>query len=127
MRLALAGHAGGRERVGVGAHQHPRGAADLVDVLLAHRRDQDARRPAVGDQEVADGVQRIDASAPRDLAERAARVLGLVRRDGDTHDVPRRDAPEVGEAFARQVRADPRARLGPAEPLETEVAGKPAI
>src|SRR5881296_2217702 len=40
--------------------------------LLAHRRDEDARRTAVGDEDVTDGVERVDASAPRDLGEGAA-------------------------------------------------------
>ena len=41
-----------------------------MHVLLVHRRYQDPCRPAVGDEEITDGIEGIDAPAAREIARR---------------------------------------------------------
>src|SRR5205814_3623372 len=113
------------ERVGVRADGHPRRAADRVDVLVAHRGDEDAGLAAVGDDEVAHGVEGIDAATTGDRAERATGLVGQIRRHGHTHDVPRRNPAEVVEAIAGDVGAQTLAHVGATQALEHR--GNPTV
>ena len=80
--------------------------------------------PAIGDQEVADGVQRIDAPSPRDLAQRAARILeagaARSRRAPTSQDGMRPKLVRPSRAMSARIRARVSAR-----PSRSSMAGTP--
>ena len=73
---------------------------------------------AVGDDDVAHGVEGIDPPPSGERPEVEAGVCRVRRRPGNAHDVPRRDPSEVVEAVTREVVADTFANRRMSQPLE---------
>src|SRR5712692_10279092 len=95
VRLALPGDAIGRQRGAIRAHQHCRRTDDLLDVGLIHAGDEDARVATISNEVVADRVQGVATTLTRHVAHSTPSVLRLVRRDGDTYRIPRRNPTKI--------------------------------
>ena len=111
MGLALAGDAIGRHAGPVGADQGGRVGGDGADVGFRHRSHHDAGGALVGDDDVADRVERIAAPLARDLLDGSAGLGGATRRDGDADVGPGVDLAEVVEADFGDFLADARADI----------------
>ena len=83
MRLALAGDAIGRHAGPVGADQDGRVGGDGADVGFRHRPHHDAGGTLVGDDDVADRVERIAAPLGRDLLNQGLTIGPVAPLNGD--------------------------------------------
>ena len=111
MRNALAGDAIIGDAIAVGADQGKGRTDHVAHVVLGNRDHQHPGRTAILDQIVADHVDRIGAALARQFGDAAARVLRQMRRYRNPNAIPVRNTAPVVEAIARDLGADPRARL----------------
>src|SRR6185295_9823298 len=97
MRLALAGDAIRRHAGPVGADQGGRVGGDGADVGFRHRPHQDAGGTLVGDDDVADRVERIAAPLARDLLDGSALTI-MAKRVMRTESAAPPDLAKITEA-----------------------------
>ena len=79
MRHALPHHPVIGDAIAVGADQRLRRADDRADVVLRYRGDQHAGRTVVGDQVIAELLDRIDAALGGERSDCSARGLRQFR------------------------------------------------
>src|SRR5215475_8549756 len=91
----LPGDAIGRQRGAIRAYEHRRRTHDLLDIGLIHASDENTGVATVGDEIVAHSIQGVAATVTRHVTHATPSVLRLVRRDGDTDGVPRRDTTKI--------------------------------
>src|SRR4029450_1858052 len=75
---------------------------NLLDIFLSHGGDQDAGVAPVGDEVVADGIQRVTGTVAGDVVDGTAGVFRVVRRDGEAERIPRWNPSQVIQAMGGQ-------------------------